>query len=172
MDLKTLITIVNKIDKNYLIDCLDKHGYVIKRILDNPIDPMLLCKYLVELSYSEKQRKQLQKAVEDEMTNRMGKMFKTINDSDLDYLFKRIDYFFFGNSLQTLFPTPVIKCMEQMSKDSFTLGSYELRTNSIKINTKLLLDSMENKPHEVRHPRPAPCALRFAAPRRRPFPAV
>ena len=59
MDLKTLITIVNKIDKNYLIDCLDKHGYVIKRNLDNPIDPRLLCKYLIELSYSEQQRKQL-----------------------------------------------------------------------------------------------------------------
>lgn len=150
MDLKQELT---KFDKKYLIDCLDKHGYIlnVKRILNNPIDPKLLCKYLVESSYSEQQRKELQKVVEDEMTKRLGKMFKTINDADLDYLFKRIDYLFCGNSLQTLVPQPIAKCMEPeyIRKSEGTLGSFELRTNTVRINTKLLLESMENKVHEV-----------------------
>ena len=50
MDLKQQLTLLNLFDKKYLIDCLDKHGYIlkVKRILNNPIDPKLLCKYLVE----------------------------------------------------------------------------------------------------------------------------
>ena len=156
MDLKQQITLLTKFDKKYLIDCLDKHGYIlkvlkVKRILNQSIDPKLLCKYLVETSYSEQQRKELQQVVEDEMTKRLGKMFKTINNADLDYLFKRIDYLFCGDSLQRLDPPPVAKCMEPEHRKTSegTLGSFELRTNTIRINTKLLLESMENKVHEV-----------------------
>ena len=72
------------------------------------------------------------------------RIFTTIKDEDIDYLFKRIDYYFCGNTLQKLVPKPVAKLMEPdyRLRSPNALGNYTIQTNTIRINTALLLKSL------------------------------
>ena len=147
MDLKQQLS---NFDKKYLIDCISEYGYTlkIKRVLDNPVDPGDLCTVLMGIKYTDDQRIKLQSVIHSEMVQRLGTHFTTIKDSDIDYLFRRIDYLFCGDSLQKLNPPPVAQLMEPgyRSKTPMTLGDYITRTNTIRINTPLLLSS---RPEDV-----------------------
>jgi hypothetical protein len=120
-----------------------QHTLNIKRVLDSPVNPADLCTILMGIKYTDDQRIKLQSVIHSEMVHRLGINFTTIKDSDIDYLFRRIDHLFCGGSLQKLNPPPVAQLMEPgyRSKSPMTLGDYITRTNTIRINTPLWLSS-------------------------------
>jgi hypothetical protein len=130
---------LNKFDKKYLIDCI--LNTLPPRVLKQPVESSLLCWHLMHVHYSENQRIQLQSIIEKELTQRMGLNFTKINDSDIEFVFKKIDYLFCGNSLQTMKPPPVAKCSEPGHTLRKNLGMYTKEDNTIRINSELLLRS-------------------------------
>jgi hypothetical protein len=144
---------LNKLPREYLIECLEKYGYThskVERAIETEIDPSLVCTFLLEKKFTEQQRKKLQELIHNEMVQRIGLNFKTISSSDIDYLFKRIDYLFCGNSLKGLHPKPVARLFEIWEKPrKGTLGDYNYEQNVIRINSELLLKALSEDPHEV-----------------------
>ena len=84
------------------------------------------------------------------MTKLLGPNFTKIKDSDIDYIFKRIDYLFCGNSLKNMDTKPVAKLFKENEKiKKGVLGIYNYNENIIKINSELLLKALAEGSHEI-----------------------